>query len=289
MNLPEKDIILHTGAGKDLRTVGSIPAQETVFMKVSIITVTLNSATYLEDCIRSVQEQEYKHIEHIIIDGKSTDGTIAIIKKYEDGISAWISETDKGMYDAINKGMQMATGEVIGILNSDDMLDNPQVIFEIVKTFLAQKTDAVYGDLDFVDKVNTNHVLRSWKGKIYNRSRFHLGWMPAHPTFYVKRKMVEKYGGYETHYFTAADYEFMCRYLFQYRLKAAYLPKMIVRMRVGGASNISLKQRLRANRRDYLAMKSNKIPLAFIASILKPLLKIGQFKRTRENGRIRLF
>lgn len=272
-----------------MRPVGDLLAQETIFMKVSIITVTLNSAKYLADCICSVQEQDYKHIEHIIIDGKSTDGTVSIIKQYEDGIAYWVSETDKGMYDAINKGMQMATGEVIGILNSDDMLDNKHVIFDIVKTFLAKKTDAVYGDLDFVDKENTSHILRSWKGKAYHRARFHLGWMPAHPTFYVKRKLIEQFGGYETHYFTAADYEFMCRYLYQHRLKAEYLPKLFVRMRVGGASNINLKQRLRANRRDYLAMKRNGIPLAFIASVLKPLLKIGQFKRTRENGRIRFF
>lgn len=288
MNTFQKEAIL-LPEDRGMVVAGNSFAQEKAFMTVSIITVTFNSARYLADCIRSVQEQDYKHIEHIIIDGKSTDGTLGIIKKYEDGISYWLSETDKGMYDAINKGMKMATGDVIGILNSDDVLDNKHVIFDIVKTFLAKKTDAVYGDLDFVDKEDTNHILRSWKGKVYHRARFHLGWMPAHPTFYVRRKLIEQYGGYETHYYTAADYEFMCRYLYQHRLKAEYLPKRIVRMRVGGASSISLKQRLRANRRDYLAMKRNKIPLAFIASVLKPLLKIGQFKRKKENGRIRFF
>lgn len=248
-------------------------------MKVSIITVTYNSARFLGDCIRSVQMQNYKNIEHIIIDGKSTDGTIKIIKKYEAGISRWISETDKGMYDALNKGMKMATGDVIGILNSDDVLDNDHVIFNIVREFVANKADAVYGDLEYVAQEDTDKVLRVWKGMPYNRSRFEHGWMPAHPTFYVKRSLVEKYGGYETHYFSAADYEFMARYLYQHKISASYLPKLIVRMRMGGASNINIKQRLRANRRDYLAMKRNKIPFAFFVSILKPLIKLHQFTR----------
>lgn len=246
-------------------------------MKVSIITVTYNSARFLGDCIRSVQMQNYKNIEHIIIDGKSTDGTIKIIKKYEAGISRWISETDKGMYDALNKGMKMATGDVIGILNSDDVLDNDHVIFNIVREFVANKADAVYGDLEYVAQDDTDKVLRVWKGLPYKRSRFEHGWMPAHPTFYVKRSLVEKYGGYETHYFSAADYEFMARYLYQHKISASYLPKLIVRMRVGGASNVNIKQRLRANRRDYLAMKRNKIPFAFFVSILKPLIKLHQF------------
>lgn len=250
-------------------------------MKVTIITVTYNSARFLGDCIRSVQMQNYKNIEHIIIDGKSTDGTIGIIKKYEKGISRWISETDKGMYDAINKGMRMATGDVIGILNSDDVLDNDHVIFNIVKEFVANKADAVYGDLEYVAQDDTDKVLRVWKGSPYKRSRFEHGWMPAHPTFYVKRSLVEKYGGYETHYFSAADYEFMARYLYQHKISASYLPKLIVRMRMGGASNVNIKQRLRANRRDYLAMKRNKIPFAFFVSILKPLIKLHQFRGGR--------
>lgn len=248
-------------------------------MKVSIITVTLNSARYLADCIRSVQGQHYKNIEHIVIDGKSTDGTLGIIKKYEAGISKWISETDKGMYDAINKGIKMATGDIVGILNSDDVLDNDHVIFNIVREFLHQKTDAVFGDLEYVAQDNTSKVLRTWKGQPYKRNRFLYGWMPAHPTFYIRHSLIEKYGDYESHYFTAADYEFMARYLYVHKISASYLPKMIVRMRVGGASNSNLKQRIRANRRDYLAMKKSKIPLPFIVSILKPLLKLHQFKR----------
>ncbi|MEX0636146.1 MAG: glycosyltransferase family 2 protein, partial [Ferruginibacter sp.] len=247
-------------------------------IKVSIITVTYNSAKFLQDCIRSVQTQQYKNIEHIIIDGKSTDGTIDIIKKNEACIATWISETDRGIYDAINKGMAMATGDVLGILNSDDLLDNDQVITNIVETFLSSNAEVVYGDLEVVAQDDTNKVLRIWKGQPFNRNRFRYGWMPAHPTFYVKRSLVSKYGGYESHYFTAADYEFMARYLYQHKVTACYLPVLIVRMRTGGASNKNLKQRLRANRRDYLAMKRNKIPFALIASILKPLIKVHQFR-----------
>lgn len=271
LNLPEKKAIHVSSGFNDHLSIRSA-------MKVTIITVTHNSAKYLADCIRSVQVQNYKNIEHIIIDGKSTDGTIGIIKRYEAGIAKWVSETDRGMYDAINKGLKMATGEVVGILNSDDVLDNDHVIFNIVKTFVETKTDAVYGDLNYVSQDNTMKVLRTWKGMAYNRNRFLYGWMPAHPTFYIRHSLIEKYGGYESHYFSAADYEFMARYLFSHRIKACYLPKLIVRMRVGGASNINFKQRLRANRRDYLAMKKNDIPFAFLVSILKPLLKLHQFK-----------
>lgn len=247
-------------------------------MKVSIVTVTFNSARFLEDCIRSVQMQQYKNIEHIIIDGKSTDGTVDIIKKNEKGITRWVSEADRGIYDAINKGMAMATGEVIGILNSDDVLDNDRVITDIVNAFLTEGKDVVYGDLEVVAQDDTTKVLRIWKGQSFDRNRFRYGWMPAHPTFYVKRALIDKYGGYETHYFTAADYEFMARYLYQHKVSATYLPELIVRMRTGGASNKDLKQRLRANRRDYLAMKRNKIPFPLIASILKPLIKLHQFR-----------
>jgi len=246
-------------------------------MKVSIITVTYNSEKYLEDCILSVVKQRYHSIEHIIIDGQSSDGTVEIIKKYQSHIAKWVSETDRGMYDAINKGMALATGDVIGILNSDDMLETEDVIAAIVDAFEKQRVGAVYGDLEYVHSDDTDKVFRIWKGKVYDRSLFKVGWMPAHPTFYIKRNLVEEFGGYQSHYFTAADYEFMARYLFHHRVTAYYLPKLIVKMRVGGQSNKNFQQRFRANRRDYLAMKKNKIPFAFFVSILKPLSKLHQF------------
>lgn len=249
-------------------------------MKVTLITVTYNSAKYLEDCIKSVVGQTHKDIEHIIIDGLSTDGTIDIIKKYSNNIAKWVSEKDSGMYDAINKGMAMATGEVIGILNSDDMLASPDVIESIAVCFKMHKIDAVYGDLVYVEQINTRKVLRYWKGSSYKRFRFKYGWMPAHPTFYIRRHLVSDLGGYESHYYTAADYEFMARYLYRFRISARYLPILIAKMRVGGQSNENMKSRFRANRRDFLAMKKNKIPLPFTVSILKPLIKLHQYYYT---------
>ncbi len=246
-------------------------------MKVTIITATYNSQKHLEDCIQSVMQQTHPDIEHIIIDGKTTDDTVNIIKQYSDHIHSWISESDKGMYDAINKGMEMATGDIVGILNSDDMLYDSDVIASIVKTFEENSVGAVYGDLLYVSADDTSKVFRIWKGKKYKRSLFYLGWMPAHPTFYIKRSLIKDYGGYENHYFTAADYEFMARYLFHFKVPACYLPKLLIKMRLGGQSNKNIYQRLRANRRDYLAMKKNKIPFAFIVSVLKPLSKLHQF------------
>ena len=248
-----------------------------MYMKISLITVTYNSEKYLTQCIESVQKQDYTDLEHIIIDGKSTDNTVSIIKKYEGKIAKWVSETDKGMYDAINKGIAMATGDVIGLLNSDDILVSSDVISCIAQTFKEQNVDSVYGDLEYVDQDNTDKIYRVWKGQKYRRNLFKMGWMPGHPTFYIKKSLIDKYGGYESHYFTAADYEFMARYLFKHRISSYYLPKLIVKMRRGGASNKSISQRLRANRRDYLAMKKNNIPMPFVVSILKPLIKIHQY------------
>lgn len=246
-------------------------------MKVSIITVTLNSEKYLADCINSVARQNYKNIEHIIIDGKSTDGTLKIIRQHSKHIYSWVSETDRGMYDAINKGLKLATGDIVGILNSDDMFASADAVRSIVDCFETTDTETVYGNLVYVDAINTQKVIRYWKGVSYNRSRFRYGWMPAHPTFYMRRELIEKYGLYENHYFSAADYEFMARYLFLHKVSSQYIDTMLVKMRCGGISNITLKSRFRANRRDFLAMKKNKIPFSFAVSILKPLIKIPQF------------
>ena len=249
-------------------------------MKVTLLTVTYNSKNHLEECIHSVIGQTYTDIEHIIIDAASTDGTLDIIRCYENQIAQWISEKDQGMYDAINKGIAMATGDIIGILNSDDKLASADVIEEIVHCFKDQHVDAVYGDLVYVDKLNSSRILRYWKGFSYKRYRFNYGWMPAHPTFYIRTSLVADLGGYESHYYTAADYEFMARYLYRFRISAKYLPKLIVKMRDGGQSNKSIAIRLRANRRDYLAMKKNKIPFPFAVSILKPIIKLHQYYYT---------
>ncbi len=265
-------------------------------MKISLITVTFNSEKYLEGCIKSVISQTYKNIEHIIIDGASSDGTISIIERYAPNISQWVSEKDNSMYHAINKGMKMATGDIIGVLNSDDIFASNDVIAEIAKCFTNNKVDSLYGDLVYVDPMNTQAVHRLWKGQDYTRERFKYGWMPAHPTFYFKKELIKSLGGYESHYHTAADYEFMARYLFRNKISSIYLPKLIIRMRNGGASNSTIFRRLRANRRDYLAMKRNLVPFPFFVSILKPVRKLPQyytsfmhnFLENRKNKRIML-
>lgn len=246
-------------------------------MKVTLITVTLNSEEFLEDCLKSVIAQDHTDIEHIIIDGQSTDGTIAIIEKYKDHISKWVSEKDYSMYDAINKGMRMATGDIIGTINSDDVLASPDVISKIVATFEKEKVNVVYGDLVYVDRYQSDKVIRKWKGGAFNRNKFKMGWMPAHPTFYFRRELLDQCGFYETHFFTAADYEFMTRYLFYFKVGAAYLPKLVVKMRGGGISNGNIGKRLRANRRDYLAMKKNRVPFPLAVAFLKPVIKLHQY------------
>ncbi len=246
-------------------------------MKISLITVTYNSARYLQNAIQSVYNQDYSNIEYIIIDGGSSDETLSIIEQNSACITKWISEKDNGMYDAINKGMKIATGDVIGILNSDDMLASKDVISKIASCFKEQKVDSLFGDLLYVNAEETNKIHRSWKGMPYNRKSFNLGWMPAHPTFYVRREIVEQLGGYETHYFSASDFELMTRYLYKHRISSYYLPELIVKMRKGGMSNGSFKKRFRANRRDYLALKNNKVPFAFMVALLKPLRKLPQY------------
>jgi glycosyltransferase len=253
-------------------------------MKVSLITVTCNSEKHLAHCIESVRSQRYTNIEYIVIDGSSTDSTVSLIQQSTGVIDKWLSEEDNGMYDAINKGMKMATGDVIGILNSDDILASPDTIAHIVQCFKQQGVDSVYGDLVYVDEEDTSNIFRFWKGSTYERKSFHWGWMPAHPTFYVRREVVEQLGGYETHFFTAADFELMTRYLYKHRITSCYLPELIVKMRTGGMSNVSLKGRLRANRRDYLALKRNGVPFPLFASLIKPIRKIPQYFKTPGEG-----
>lgn len=246
-------------------------------MKVSIITVTYNSARYLQSAIQSVAYQDYPNIEYIVVDGGSTDKTVSIIQGNSDCITKWISEKDNGMYDALNKGMEMATGDVIGILNSDDMLASTDIISKIVSCFSQQKVDSIFGDLLYVDTEETDKIHRFWKGAPYRRSLFETGWMPAHPTFYVRKEVVDQLGGYRPSYFSAADFELMTRYLYKHRISSYYLPELIVKMRKGGMSNGTLQKRLRANRRDYLALKENHVPFPFIVSLIKPLRKLPQY------------
>ena len=249
-------------------------------MKVSIITLTYNSEATLKDTIESVVNQSYNDIEYIIVDGKSTDNTLSIIESYKDKISKVISEKDKGLYDALNKGIALATGDLIGIIHSDDFYTDNFVIQKIVKSIEENNSDAAYSDLYYVDKVDTNKIFRKWKSGIYKHGMFLNGWMPPHPTFFVKRSCYEKFGSFNLSFVSAADYELMLRFIHKHKIKLAYLPEFIIKMRVGGKSNVSLKNRIRANNEDRKAWIINGLKPKFYTLYAKPLRKIIQlFKR----------
>ncbi len=243
-------------------------------MKVSIITVTYNSADTLQDCIDSVANQSYKNIEHIVIDGNSKDNTLEIIQK-NTSVSRYISEPDNGIYDAMNKGLKLASGDVISILNSDDIYDNKDVISDVVNTL--GRHEALYADLCYVDPHDTNQVRRYWKSGAYNRNSFKYGWMPPHPTLFLKREVYEKYGDFNLELKSAADYELILRFLYKEGVEAVYLQKIIIKMREGGVSNQSLKHRIKANKEDRKAWKINALKMPFFLPILKPLRKIPQY------------
>lgn len=246
-------------------------------LKVSIITVVYNNVQTLRDTIESVLAQEYPHIEYIVVDGQSTDGTVELVQSYGSRIGKFISEPDKGLYDAINKGISVASGDVIGLLHSDDLFYDNKAVRKIARAFEQQAVDSVYADLHYVDKVDTGRVIRNWQSGEYKRKRFQTGWMPPHPTFYVKKEVYEQHGLYDTEFKSAADYELMLRLLYKYGISTAYIPDTLVKMRVGGESNRSLKNRLRANREDFMAWKKNNLDPKFYTRILKPLRKLPQF------------
>lgn len=246
-------------------------------MKISIITITYNSAATIEETLLSVINQSYKDIEYIIVDGKSTDDTLKIVEKYKDKISKILSEKDKGLYDALNKGIDMATGDVIGILHSDDFYIDSEVIRKYVSVFQLTKADSVYSDLYYVDKTDTNKIIRKWKSGEYSEKSFVNGWMPPHPTFFVKKEVYGMFGNFKTQFKSAADYELMLRFIQRHKISIAYLPEFTVKMRVGGKSNVSLQNRVNANLEDRMAWKINGLKPRFYTLYLKPLRKLLQF------------
>ena len=246
-------------------------------LKISIITVVLNSASTIKDTIESIISQNYKNIEYIVIDGGSTDGTIEIVQAYEKHIAYFSSEIDSGIYDAMNKGIIAATGDVIGILNSDDFYPNSFVLNNIAESFKKHDCDAVYGDLVYVKENNISKVTRYWKSGKYSISKIKNGWMLPHPTFFVKRSIYEKYGLYNTDLSSAADYEMILRLLYKNKLNVIYIPEILVKMRMGGASNRSVWNRIKANKEDSLAWTKNQLNKPFFVRFKKPLQKLRQF------------
>jgi glycosyltransferase involved in cell wall biosynthesis len=246
-------------------------------MKVSIITVSYNSAETIEETIQSVLSQDYTEIEYIIVDGKSTDHTTEIVSKYHDKISKFISEKDKGIYDALNKGIALATGDIVGLLHADDLYSNTTVISDVVKQITSSNAAAIYADLNYVDRYNTTKVIRKWRSGNYKDGMFLKGWMPPHPTFFVKKTCYDTYGMFNLKLRSSADYELMLRFIHVNKIKISYLPKMIVNMRAGGQSNVSLLNRLKGNKEDHLAWELNGLKPGIFTLIRKPLSKLLQY------------
>lgn len=246
-------------------------------MKVSIITVVYNGAEFIRDCIESVLNQTYSDMEYIIIDGKSTDGTVEIILSYGTNVALFVSEPDKGLYDAMNKGIGLATGEVIGLLNADDFYRHPRVIANMVATFERTGSDAVYGDMLYVERNNTKILKRYWRSGWYSDNAFLWGWMPGHLSFFAKRRLYETLGAFRLDMKSAADYELLLRFIHKNKTKLAYMDEVTIVMRAGGISNSSLKNRLRANREDQLAWQLNGLKPYFFTFWLKPLRKLKQY------------
>ena len=246
-------------------------------IKISIITVSCNSAETIRDTIESIIRQDYNNIEYIIIDAGSKDGTLDIIKEYKEHISYFISEADNGIYDGMNKGIAAATGDIVGILNSDDFYPNSFVISNVARTFEKRGCDAVYGDLVYVKQNDTSKITRYWQAGEYSTARIKNGWMLPHPTFFVKKEMYERYGYYNTDLKSAADYEMILKLLYKRNINVFYIPMILVKMRTGGASNSSLLNRLMANNEDGLAWTKNQLNKPMFVRIKKPLQKIRQF------------
>jgi len=245
-------------------------------MKLSIISVVYNNAQYIEDCIKSVASQSYRNYEHIVVDGGSTDGTLEVIEKHREKITKWVSEPDDGLYSAMNKGISMATGDVIGFLHSDDYYADQDVIEKVADVFINRDVESLYGDLIYISK-NGERIIRYWKSGNYRESMVRWGWMPPHPTFFVKREIYNRHGCFNTDLRIAADYDLILRFLGKHSISTHYIPEVLIKMRIGGNSNKSIKNIIRKSTEDYRAMKENGLPVPIAALFYKNFSKLRQF------------
>ncbi len=241
-------------------------------VKISLITVSFNSAHTIGDTIASVREQNYPNLEYIIIDGGSSDGTLTVIKQNSDVIDHAVSEQDDGIYDAMNKGINLASGEVIAFINSDDMLADSTVLQQIAEVLRQEEIDACYADLVYVQQTDRDKVIRYWRSSAFKPGLFGRGWSPPHPTFYVKKSVYEQFGGFSLDYKMGNDIELMLRFLERYQVKSLYVPKTWVKMRIGGVSNQSLGNIILQNKEIIKAAKNNGI------SFFVPLFVLGKIK-----------
>lgn len=242
--------------------------------KISIITVCYNSAATISETIDSVLSQTYSNIEYIVCDGLSTDGTQDIVNSYGSKISKFVSEKDRGLYDAMNKAIEMTSGEVIGILNSDDLYANPHIISTVMNEFEKSNVDCVFGDLYYFKTGKPEKPIRYYRGKNFSRRKITMGILPPHPTFFVRRSVYEKHGTFDLQFKYAADFDLMARLLYIHRVSFTYIPMIMVKMRIGGISTSSLRQLIRINKEDIESCRKNGIPTNFLLFHFKYLFKV---------------
>jgi glycosyltransferase involved in cell wall biosynthesis len=247
-------------------------------VKISVITAVYNNCDTVGSALDSVLSQSYANIDLVVIDGGSTDGTLEILKQYSNQISVLITEPDNGIYDALNKGMQLATGDVVGFLHSDDVYENGEVLAKVAAVFQNQTIDAVYGDLVYVRHDDIRQVIRYWKSGHFDEAALSRGWMPPHPTFYVRRSVYERLGGFNTQYRIAADYDTVLRFLAVAKIRVAYIPEVLVRMRAGGISNRSLSSIFLKTMEDFEVLRSNQVG-GVVTLFRKNFSKLSQFWR----------
>lgn len=251
-------------------------SKENIKPLVSIITVSYNSEQYIKDTLDSVISQTYNNIEYIIIDGGSTDNTLDIVKKYEqrfNGKLKWISETDKGIYDAMNKGLKKINGDIVSFINSDDIYANDKVLEDVVDIFQKNECDACYGNVAMVKRNDLNKINRLWKtspNSYFSKPRY--GWVPAHPSFFAKKSLYDKFGDFDLRFKIAADFDLICRFIEKHNIQLSYLNKILIKMRIEGTSNNSVESIIQGNKEAFLSLKKNGVFPYFI--FLKPLRKI---------------
>lgn len=254
-------------------------------MKISVITAVYNSEATIGEAIASVAAQTHPNIEHLIIEGESKDGSLVVIKRAAHDRMRVISEPDKGIYDALNKGIRHATGDVVGFLHSDDFFAFDGALTRVAEAFEDPDIEAVFSDLQYVSSADTSRVVRHWSTGRFSPSRLKRGWMPAHPTLYLRRDVYERFGGYDTSFGIAADYDFILRYFSQTAGKSTYIPEVLYKMRLGGVSNRNWSKIRQKMGEDLRAIRRNRVG-GIHTLAMKNLSKVGQFLvRSRQNGR----
>jgi len=250
-------------------------------MKISIISATFNAASTIRDMLDSVGGQTHRDIEHLVIDGGSSDGTVDLVRRHGTRVSALVSEPDQGIWDAMNKGLRMATGDIVGFLNADDEFINDGVVARIADVMADAELDACYADLIYVARDDPQRMVRDWVSEPYRPGLFLKGWMPAHPTFYARRSLFDRYGGFDLQFPLQSDFELAMRLMEVHRIRTRYVPEYWVRMRSGGQSNASLSRVLRGNWEAYRIARHHGLAVSPWYPVAKVLSRLPQFLRRR--------